>query len=494
MTLKHNEFLPLVMKQRYKIDSDGKTTTIPYCIQEKHHAELVFGIEYYRTESSFLHFSMTPEININEICNLNKNDPLEVRSEGQFFVKTSSYNNKIELNNARQLAIEDDIRFKLISNTLNATSCPEIEDSFSFMNLIQTEFLQKFILESQNIYDIYLEQITDIPTTDSLLETALSISVEAVEAIEGKDNNVISFAEASQWIDKMLEMAISKNTNVKFTKLNDCSDASLIMTPNLSPTGAAGEELFYSKNQIIKLFNSFPVAVNNTGWSEGLHGVIHSFIDHPCENGFYSCNKKEILDKGYIPSILSQQYGVVDDTNNFQSLLPWDLAALRYSYGTPETANNIYYNLSSALGLKEAFGYVIGDKSIVTLSSVGNIILDIKNVNNYALDLHYDHKSYVTNSDIEMSFYISYDTSISEILVNNSGSITLNDEFQTNIMIYNQCYTLVSNGDGYQNDVIIQSISDDCTSQSAIEIDLYNFDSSLHSLYLGDGTAIAYIE
>jgi hypothetical protein len=272
---------------------------------------------------------------------------------------------------------------------------------------------------------------------------------------------------------------ISRNSNIKLTKLSECNGANLIITPNLASNGAAGETLFYDNSQIIKLFNSFPVPVNNSGWAEGLHGILHSFIDHPCENAFFKCSKEDIHQKAYVPSLISQQTGIFV-TENIQSFLPWDLAALRYSYGTPDAKDNIYYDLSTAHGLKEAFGYSISDKSIITLPDVGNITINIQNIHNYNLDLRYDHKSHITNSDMETSFFLSYDTNVAKILINNSGNITLSNDFKSNIIINSECYNLIIRQCGYQSNIITQIINDDCTIESTLEINLFNFDQSLH--------------
>jgi len=161
---------------------------------------------------------------------------------------------------------------------------------------------------------------------------------------------------------------------------------------------------------------------------------------------------------------------------NVQSLLPWDLAAIRYDYGMPKPMN-MTYALDNTNSLNEIFAIPLVNNSLVTFSMIGDISIDATNVNDYEIDLRYDELSNITNSDINFHFTLSYDTEIAKIMINNAGSITLNNNLKTDIESLPGCYDIIINED--------QNTSKYFCSESYYneEIHISNFDPLIHDLY-----------
>jgi hypothetical protein len=147
-------------------------------------------------------------------------------------------------------------------------------------------------------------------------------------------------------------------------------------------------------------------------------------------------------------------------------------------------AKNITYKFSTSIDLENIFGYKLKDQALITLSNVGNTDIDIIDIQSYSIDLRYDHLSKIANQDqgINFSFLLSYDTEVSQIIVNKQGSIVLSDAFKTNIILQPGCYDVILHGENYQNDVIkhFEGVNTEICEQ----IDVYNFNSSLHDIVL----------
>lgn len=472
-------FKSLVMKQRYLMNNNGETH-INYCVDFSQNKRMELFKSFYN--QNLFHIKVAafvPEIDIDSICRLgDTNQEFNIRAEGEFFVKASSYSNTRELDYARELAVEDDARFKLHYNLINTTTCAELKNIFTFLNMNQQTFYQSFISDGLSISEMYTLQRPDLPSIKQLTDKMLQNF--SMEAMEGKYNyNATIISDTKTWIDNALKTVVGQNTNIIFKQIDDCHNASLVIVPRLDFSAAASEELFYNNDTIIT--QTFEVVMPNTraGWPETMHSFAHIFSDHPNENGFYQIDKEQL--KLYQESF---KFGTVFDHQQYfgvykaQSLLPWDIQALRYSYGIPK-AQDITYNLNK---LQENFGYDLEDKALVTLSNIGQTTIDARDIANYSLDLRYEHVSNFINGNINCSFLLSYDTEVSQVILNLEGSITLSDNFKTNISLLPGCYDVMLHGNNYQNDIVKNFGNLDCVNEISQQIDVYNFDSSLHGV------------
>jgi hypothetical protein len=482
VNIPNQEILSLVMMQRHPTQNNG-VTNIRYCIASKEnqlfaHKEemnkILYLLEKYNNKA--FHYHTIPEMNMyNYIYNIEFN-----LIEGESTTRASSYNNALELGYGQRLAEEDDFRFQLHYKLLNAPSSLELQKGLDFLNLTKTEFYQLFVTEGKGLGEIYESRRPDLPSLEQLGQRLITQVLQ--EEIEDHLDYLHYSSELVEWIDIILTTNIAKNSNIDFERTEDCNSTALIITLTQSVEGG-GMVLYEEKNKIIQIEVKLNQALlKGEDWPLLLHDISHSVIDHPCENGFYACKKEKIVADFNPPSVLVHQY--VDDTSfhqNAQTFLPWDIAALRYSYGMPE-ARNITYELSSSSGLKKALGYPIKNNAVVTLSNVGDTVINICDVKSYALDLRYDHRSSVNNHDIDFEFFLSYDTEISQIKINNDGSIILSENFKTSIILQHGCYDVILHGDNYQSDLIKHF--DNFDTEICNHIDVYNYNSSLHEITL----------
>lgn len=298
----------------------------------------------------------------------------------------------------------------------------------------------------------------------------------------------------------------AKNSNIKFIKCENTENANVII---YNSNHLSAEKVLFENGVITKTFLGIEmpslISLNTTNgmFNDLAHGFAHLFLDHPCENGFYSCEKETIQnssDKFFALTALSGigTYTVWEELTNvaksalnklidsgeqyhIQSLLPLDISALRHSYGMPKPIE-MTYQLNNNEALEEIFGWPLINNSLVCFSSIGNITIDARDIVNYSLNLNYEEFSNITNSSIDYKFLLSYDTEIAKILINNAGAITLNNAFNTDIEVSPGFYDIVIHGDFYQNDIIFSSYDDFSAADNISTIDLYNFNDSIHRI------------
>jgi hypothetical protein len=468
VSIPNKSILSMVMKQRYNIDADG-ITRVKYCIaSQKQTIELV---NFYHPQSTIaLYLTSYGDVSDSKFY-------FDILSENNPLLKTSSFHSSFELDRAITLAREDYLRFELYYSLLNPNNNPEFyQEVWKILYLNELEFYQKFVLDSSSLEEIYASVIHTPESLELLKE---------LDKIDKPENIEIDITDFDKRVDKVkmvFDKFISKNSNIQFLQTEDCSLAQIVINPF---TDYTQDYLIYEGDVIVQKILDADLGEfvsQEQYWMEYIHYLMHVVIDHPCENGFYSCSKQEITECA-IYSVMAQPGYDKRFNNNIEivkSLLPWDIAAVRYSYGMP-AREDITYNLFNADGLKSAFDYNIINGSLVTLSNVGNSIIDIKNIDSYTLDLRYDHKSYVTAPDIEFSFYLSYDTEIFKILANQSGSIHLSEEFETSIILQEGCYKLSFVDSIHKGDAIEITCED-----SLRTIEIYDFNPYLHNICIGE--------
>jgi hypothetical protein len=464
--------LSMLMKKSYQDQHN-----IKYCISANHQQFATSELANMLSTNQVRKF--IPELNIDELCGLEYNREFNVRAEGEFFIKSANYDGTLALKNAINLAIEDDIRFQLYYNHTTIENCPRLEETLNFLKLDQQQFYNSFIYNGISINELYTQQRPDLDTPEHLKEKLIAKQLKATN--NGKFSNIKP--EVSSWVENKLQAIISQNANVKLEKTNDCVNSDIVIWPGLDKSSKGGETTVYKDNIITKNILSVPIPMNELAndwriWNEFLHGIAHFSLDHPCEDGFYGCNAKDLKQEIKNFDLLTVMSG--NNPLHLQSLLPWDIAALRHIYGMPE-AKDATYKLSSSSSLENAFGYEIKDTALITFSSTGNNSIDASDIAEYAIDLNYDHLSNITNSDINFSFLLSYDTEISQVILNKAGSLDLNNNFKTNIILLPGCYDIVLHNDHYQNNDII-NINQNCKDEELEQIDIYNFNPSQHEL------------
>ena len=374
--------LSLVMTQRHQ--THNNITNILYCVVSNK-TEAIVGKQrvnnildlFDRSDNNNFNYRIIPQMNMYKYI-YNKEFNLV---EGESTTRASSYSDSLELGRGISLAREDDFRFQLHSKFLNVSGSPRLQKGLDFLNLTKEDFYQLFVVEGKNLGEIYETRRQDQPNLVQLRQKIINKIVEE----ETVKNDLIYSEEFNELLDIILTTNIARNSNIKFIRVEDCNSTSLIFECKQDGEGN-GEVIFKEKNKIMQVtIDLNQKLMEGQDWPLLLHDIAHSVLDHPCENGFYACRTDEFVKKYNPPSVLVQQY--FDKSayqNHAQTLLPWDIEALRYSYGMPEL-KNVIYELSNALGLKKAFGYVIKNNAIVTLSNVGYTEIDIRNVNYYTI-------------------------------------------------------------------------------------------------------------
>ena len=214
-----------------------------------------------------------------------------------------------------------------------------------------------------------------------------------------------------------------------------------------------------------------------TGWSETMHSIAHIYEDHYNENGKNQTDENEL--ELYQQSFKFGSVLTISDLKK-QSLLPHDIEVLNLEY--PPKAKNITFELNN---LKTHFGYDLVNNGLVTLANVGNTAIDASDIKSYSIDLRSEHLSTITSSDnTSYSFLLSYRTEISQIKLDQTGSITLSDNFRTSIILSPDCYDLVLHSDFYQSDTIMSLENEACVNELPKHIDIYNYNSLIHSIDL----------
>lgn len=474
------DILSMVLTPKHPIQNNSQNV-INYCVltKKEQHIDL-FSIVNKNLFNNII--DLVPQLNIDKFCDFKYNRVFNVRAEGEFFVKTSAYKSSLELKNARNLAIEDDIRFQL-NNGTNAETCPELQSIFEFLNISEKEFLHAFVTEGKGLKDIYTREKPTLPNLEQLKNQQITKIIELIEGMPEEEYDPSTTTDINNFIDNAFQN-LSNDIAVKFERVENCNDATIAIQPGINENSTGGESLYYTDNMITLNLLSTPVpigALHNSQkhWSEFFHSMTHNSLDHPCEDGFYSCNQNKLEKEHGDSALLSALSG--NNKYMVQSFLPWDLAAMRYSYGMPQ-AKNITYKFSSSIDLENIFGYKLNDQALITLSNVGNTEIDISDVKSYAIDLRYDHRSNITTQDINSSFLLSYDTEVSQIIVNKQGSIALSDSFKTDIILQPGCYDVILHGENYQNDIIKHF--DGVNKEICEQIDVYNYNSSLHGIVL----------
>lgn len=467
--------LSMVVTPRHPIQNNGQDS-INYCVltKKKQYIDLIPVLSEYISIGD-----LVPQLDLDKLCEFSYNRVFNVRAEGEFFVKTSAYKSSLELKNARRLAIEDDIRFQLSKDT-NVKNCPELQDVFDFLNLSEREFVQAFVTEGMSLNDIYTREK---PMLSNLEQLKNQLITRMIESLEEEEYDSTIATEINDFVDNAFQN-LSNDIAIKFERVENCNDGSIAISPGIDEMSVGGESLYYTDNIIMLnlLHTPMPIGILHNSkrqWKEFFHGMTHGFLDHPCEDGFYSCNEDELKKEHGDLALLSE----MSRSNKYmvQSFLPWDLSAMRYSYGMPE-AKNVTYKFSTSVDLENIFGYKLNDQALITLSNIGNTEMDIRDVKSYAIDLRYDHLSNITNQDINFSFLLSYDTEISQIMVNKQGEIVLSDAFKTDIILQPGCYDVALHSHNYQNEIIKHFDSFDA--ENCEQIEVYNYDLSLHEIVL----------
>lgn len=104
---------------------------------------------------------------------------------------------------------------------------------------------------------------------------------------------------------------------------------------------------------------------------------------------------------------------------------------------------------------------------------MGSNIINAESVKFYEIDLRYDTLSNITNHNISLKFILSYDTEISEIIVNSPGDIILNPNYPTNISITNKDYSFN----------LLNLERSPAYNYGPELIQIYNYNESIHDIY-----------
>lgn len=461
----------LEMKQKYKKELNG-TTIIKYYLDFNFKTQNEVFLE-------LTSFTKTPSfLNFDAFCTIENN--FQIQYEGQFFVKASSYQNNQDLIYARQLAIEDNLRYQLFHNKLNESSCSNIHNITTLLSTDYPNFYQSFVLDSENIIDLYKSRNKNT----NLEEIAFKDFQEGIKHLRPINSEEIS--TVSNMLDYSFKTFFEKNSNIIFSAVDNDYEANLVIIPykgNDTNSLAADLKVFQGE-ELQKMFLLFPIfngSKDPTSINDYAHGLAHIFLDHPCEN-YYPCGKGSVQARTpnieYL-TIMSQKttidisnFTINPDTQIIQSLLPWDLAALRNGYGMPTPQNTTYY-FNNINNLKEIFSVDLYNNTLITLSSVGYNIINAESVKFYEIDLRYNTLSHITNHNISLKFILSYDTEISEIIVNSPGDIILNPNYPTNISITNKAY----------NFNLLDSEQCPAYNYGLGLIQIYNYNESIHDIY-----------
>jgi hypothetical protein len=196
-----------------------------------------------------------------------------------------------------------------------------------------------------------------------------------------------------------------------------------------------------------------------------MHAFSHIYSDHYNENGLHYTDKAklEIYRQSFpLGSCLDSENLYFLNTRYIpQSLLPHDIEVLNHEY-SPK-AKNITFELNN---LTKHFGYELVNNGIITLANIGNTKIDTSNIKNYSIDLRPEHISNITSSyGTNYSFLLSYRTKISQIKLDQMGSITLSDSFRTNITLSPGCYNINLHSNFYQSDMIINRENETCANE-----------------------------
>ncbi len=419
--------------------------------------------------------------NLNTYCEIA--DPLELEFEGTFFVKSSSYKNSKELYLAEDLALQDNARFHLYHNKVNPTLCPKLYEYAAHLNMSYSSFYNSFVTEGKTIQEL----VKANPVLSLAFNNAINSDLD--ELIQNM-NDIYTINEPEQFstlLVKSFKVFFEQNANILFYPANNYTEANLIMFPSLNNESNAAELKLFSNNKIEQIFlflhpthaNSSTLAINDF-----IHGLAHIFLDHICEN-YYPCNKAKmqtqtsnlqylsIMSQLSTPSIINASKQV--EFQLIQSLLPWDLAALRLAYGMPSQPINTTYSLNSDKALEEIFATKLLNNSLLCFSATGHSTIDTGHVKSYEIDLRFDHLSNVTNQEISFQFLLSYDTKISSIFLYTPGKVILNESVPVNIFIHstevNICTSLTTNFTCENNE------------QELAFIGIGNFNDTIHNIY-----------
>lgn len=473
------------MKQKYPLQENGSTTFLKYFIEPNFKKVVPLFLPLLKE---------MPSTDIRTLCDLNSKSEFKIGSEGEFFTKASGYQTTLDWMKATMLAEEDDVRFHLFYKNINIAKCPNLKYVYNDTNLDEEQFFKSFVLEGKS-----LNYLTN--------KTFNELDTQALEdGVSSESLNYDYKDKISQTIENIFNSMFSKISNIKFIKSENIENANVIL---YNSNHASAERVFFENDVITKTILGIKIASlidldNNDGrFNDLVHGLAHLFLDHPCENGFYFCNKETTQnssDKFFALTALSgigtytveealtsvaksalKKLDASGEQYNIQSLLPLDIAALRYSYGMPKPIA-ITYQLNNNEALKENFGWPIINHSLVCFSSTGNVTIDARNVEHYSLNLNYEEFSNITNSAIDYKFLLSYDTQIAKILINNAGPIALNNAFSTDIVIDPGFYDVIIHGDFYQNDIILNSYNNFSVTDKISIIDIYNFNDSIHQI------------
>lgn len=459
------------MIQKYPKSSNG-TTVIKYYINEgQFPLKKLFDIVG--------KYSLPQSLQIEDLCYIEDN--FKIQSEGQFFVKASSYQSHVDLSYAKQLAVEDDIRYKLFHNQLNTSICPALLKVSSLLAQDYGSFYQSFVHQTKSLSELYKSQ--NLLNT-SLEELAFKDFLISAEQFDYKYDQE-TWSNIKHRIEYAFKVFFEHNSNIMFFPTTTQDQANLVIYPILqeNPEPILPADLMMFQNQEIQQMNLiFPIPfVNNTAMqiNDFVHGLAHIFLDHPCEN-YYSCNKGSVQLKTpgiEFLSIMSQMATLdiskpeIKTVQVIQSLLPWDIAALRHSYGIPE-AKNTTYILNDVDNFRKNFAADPYKDTLVAFSSIGHNIIDAQSAITYTIDLRYDQLSSAVTTLFSLNFLLSYDTEIAEIFVNGSGIINLNDQFSTIINIKNSDY------------ILQEVVPTECVENTyGVElVQIYNYQEGIHHL------------
>lgn len=425
------DILSIEMKEKYEREPNG-TTIIKFFVNND--ASTIIKLTEALTKNALPEY-----FELYNYCSVE--DHFRAESEGQFFVKSSSYKNTQELTQAKEMASQDNARFHLFHNTLNTSSCPKLYEYAANLNMSYSNFYNAFVIEGRSIKELIESQPPLLSLFDNIQNETLSSFIQAIdsEMIPTQDLNATSFN-----LLRSLQVFFEQNANIVFSPTEDYNNANLIINPQQN--SSAAELKLFSNNKIEKMLLFAPIFDEKSTTAlvnDYTHGLAHIFLDHNCEN-YYACNREYVQTQTpnlkYL-SIMSQlQTNSVFKTSIFsefqpiQSLLPWDIAALRHSYGMPKP-ENVTYSLNNQQVLDNTFATKLLNNSLVCFSSIGYNTIDVGKVKSYEIDLNYDHLSNITNQNISFQFVLSYDTKFSKIILETPGKIILNKHEPANIFI-----------------------------------------------------------
>lgn len=472
VNIPNQDILSIEMIQKYPKSLNG-TAVIKYYIEEG-------KPPYKELFNNFGRYSIPHSLEITDLCNIEDN--FKIGSEGQFFVKASSYQSNLDLAYAKQLAIEDYIRYKLFHNQLNTSICPGLFNVSSHLAQDYESFYQSFVLKTKSISELYQSQNL---TSTNLEEPVFNEFVTDTETLERTyDQN--TWSNIKHKIEHAFKVFFEDNSDILFVPASNQYQANLVIYPMLQQVSdqmLPNDLNMFQNEEIQQMYLIFPMpAGNNTSLqvNDYVHGLAHIFLDHPCEN-YYPCPKGSVQAKTqgieYL-SIMSQMATLDISKPEFksvqviQSLLPWDLAALRHGYGMPEP-KNVTYILNDVDNFKENFAAVPYEDTLVAFSSIGHNIIDAQSVKSYSIDLRYDELSSVAAQLFSLNFLLSYDTKIDEVIFDGPGIINLNENFPAIINIKS-------------GEVIIhEGASSQCVEYTygVVElIEIYNYHEAIHHL------------